>query len=47
MYYLIEIVKGSPLSDKAMLIGQKIGLTMLLMLMTFAIYNDINRLITG
>ncbi|MGZ0020192.1 RIP metalloprotease RseP [Nitrosomonas sp. wSCUT-2] len=47
MYYLIEIVKGSPLSDKAMLIGQKIGLTMLFMLMTFAIYNDINRLITG
>ncbi|OQW41264.1 MAG: RIP metalloprotease RseP [Proteobacteria bacterium SG_bin4] len=47
MYYLIEIVKGSPLSDKAMLIGQKIGLTLLFMLMTFAIYNDINRLITG
>lgn len=47
MYYLIEIVKGSPLSDNAISIGQKIGLTLLLMLMTFAIYNDINRLITG
>lgn len=47
MYYLIEIIKGSPLSDKAILIGQKIGLTLLFTLMTFAIYNDINRLITG
>ena len=47
MYYLIEIIKGNPLSDKAILIGQKIGLTLLFTLMTFAIYNDINRLITG
>jgi len=47
MYYLIEIIKGSPLSDKTILIGQKIGLTLLFTLMTFAIYNDINRLITG
>ncbi len=47
MYYLIEMIRGAPLSDKIMLIGQKIGLTMLLALMTFAIYNDINRLISG
>lgn len=47
MYYLIEMIRGAPLSDKIMLIGQKIGLTMLLTLMVFAIYNDINRLITG
>ncbi|MER2511017.1 MAG: RIP metalloprotease RseP [Nitrosomonas ureae] len=47
MYYLIEMVKGSPLSDKAIIIGQKIGLVMLFTLMTFAIYNDISRLITG
>ncbi len=47
MYYLIEIVKGSPVSDKTMIIGQKIGLIMLFTLMTFAIYNDISRLITG
>ena len=47
MYYLIEIVRGTPLSDKMMLLGQKIGLTLLLTLMVFAIYNDINRLITG
>ena len=47
MYYLIEMVRGAPLSDKAILVGQKIGLAMLLTLMIFAIYNDINRLITG
>jgi len=47
MYYLIEMIRGSPLSDETVLIGQKIGLVMLLTLMTFAIYNDISRLITG
>lgn len=47
MFYLIEIVKGSPLSEGAMLIGQKIGLVMLLTLMLFAIFNDISRLISG
>lgn len=47
MFYLIEIVKGSPLSEDAMLIGQKIGLVMLLTLMLFAIFNDISRLISG
>ena len=47
MYYCIEIIKGAPLSDKTMMIGQKIGLAMLLTLMIFAIYNDINRLISG
>ncbi|QOJ22244.1 MAG: RIP metalloprotease RseP [Gammaproteobacteria bacterium] len=47
MYYLIEIVRGNPLPDKVIIIGQRIGMAMLLTLMMFAIYNDINRLITG
>lgn len=47
MYYIIEIIKGSPVSEKTMIIGQKIGLAMLLTLMMFAIFNDINRLATG
>lgn len=47
MYYIIEVIKGSPVSDNAMIVGQKIGLAMLLMLMVFAIYNDLNRLATG
>ena len=47
MYYTIEIFKGSPVSDRMMEIGQKLGLTLLLILMAFAFYNDINRLISG
>ena len=47
MYYTVEIFKGSPVSDRMMEMGQKLGLTLLLVLMAFAFYNDINRLITG
>jgi regulator of sigma E protease len=47
MYYTVEIFKGSPVSDRVMEIGQKLGLTLLLVLMAFAFYNDINRLISG
>lgn len=47
MYYLVEIVKGSPVSDRALDIGQRIGLALLLTLMAFAIYNDISRLFGG
>lgn len=47
MYYMFEIIRGSPLSDNVMILGQKIGLSLLLTLMIFAIYNDINRLISG
>ncbi|MDH5767238.1 MAG: RIP metalloprotease RseP [Gammaproteobacteria bacterium] len=44
-YYLIELIKGSPVSEKFEEIGQQIGLTLLLMLMALAIFNDIQRLI--
>jgi regulator of sigma E protease len=47
MYYMLEIVKGSPVSDKAMEIGQQIGMGLLFMLMAFALYNDITRLINA
>lgn len=47
MYYVVEIVKGSPLSDRAMEIGQRVGMALLFALMAFAIYNDISRLISG
>lgn len=47
MYYTIEFLKGSPVSDRMMEIGQKLGLSLLLVLMAFAFYNDINRLISG
>ncbi len=43
-YYLIEIVKGSPVSETTEIIGQKIGIALLFCLMSIAIYNDLLRL---
>ncbi len=47
LYYIVEILMGRPVSVKTMEIGQRIGLTLLGFLMVCALYNDINRLITG
>src|SRR5699024_9884846 len=45
LYYFVEFVKGSPLSERAQMVGQQLGLALLLMLMTLAFYNDIARLV--
>jgi regulator of sigma E protease len=45
LYYLIELVKGSPLSERAMAAGQYIGLALLAGLMGLAFYNDILGLV--
>ncbi len=47
MYYVVEIVKGSPVSERAMEMGQQVGIVLLFSLMAFALYNDINRLFGG
>ena len=47
MYYMAELLKGSPVSDRMMQIGQQVGLALLLSLTAFAFYNDISRLLTG
>jgi regulator of sigma E protease len=47
LYYTVELVKGSPVSEKAWQIGQNIGIALLATLMAFALYNDISRLIFG
>ena len=47
MYHIAELIKGSPVSGRAMEIGQQIGMALLLTLMIFAFYNDITRLFTG
>ena len=47
LYYIVEVFKGSPVSERVMEIGQRIGLALLGLLMACAFYNDINRLITG
>lgn len=44
LYYLIEIVKGSPVSERALVAGQYVGMAMLAGLMGLAFYNDILRL---
>ena len=47
MYYFVEIITGSPVSERAMELGQRVGLALLLVIMAFAFYNDINRLFSG
>ena len=45
LYYLIELVKGSPVSEKVQLTGQYVGLAALFSLMGLALVNDILRLV--
>jgi regulator of sigma E protease len=47
MYYVVEFIKGSPVSDEIMAVTQRIGLMLLTALMGFALYNDIHRLLTN
>lgn len=43
LYYLIELVKGSPVSERTLVVGQYIGLAMVGGLMCLAFYNDLLR----
>ncbi len=45
MYYLIEWVKGSPVSERAQMAGQYFGMLALVGLMSLAFINDILRLV--
>lgn len=45
LYYLIELVKGSPVSERTMIAGQYVGLVLLFTLVGLAFYNDIHRII--
>jgi regulator of sigma E protease len=44
MYYIIEAVKGSPLSDTVLAWGQQVGVALLVGLMVLAFYNDLTRI---
>jgi regulator of sigma E protease len=44
LYYFAEVVKGSPISDRAFEVGQRIGMAMLAVLMALALFNDVSRL---
>ncbi|MEQ4617434.1 MAG: RIP metalloprotease RseP [Corticimicrobacter sp.] len=46
LYYLIEIVRGSPPPDRWIDIGQRIGLSLLVALMMLALFNDFTRLLS-
>lgn len=47
LYHMIEVVRRRPLSERAMGIGQQIGMSILFALMAFAFFNDLNRLFNG
>jgi len=42
LFYLFEVVRGRPLSDRAQEYGFRVGLALVLLLMIFAISNDLN-----
>lgn len=44
VYTVAETFKGGPLSERSQVIGQQIGIALLLALMSFAFYNDLSRL---
>lgn len=47
LYYLVEMVKGSPVSERTMVAGQFVGMMLLVGLMGLAFYNDILRLVSS
>ncbi len=47
LYHIIEVVRRRPLSERAMEIGQRVGMSVLFALMAFAFFNDLTRLFSG
>lgn len=43
LFQLLEWVKGSPLSERAQVLGQQVGIALLILLMSVALFNDIAR----
>jgi regulator of sigma E protease len=46
VYQTVELIKGSPMSERAQMMGQQLGIFALLLLMSFAFYNDISRILS-
>lgn len=44
LMHLVEAVRGSPLSEKLQVMGNQVGLALLVSLMLFAVYNDLMKL---
>nr|MDA8079161.1 RIP metalloprotease RseP [Nitrospiraceae bacterium] len=47
LFIAVELIRRKPLSEKVMMIAQRVGLALLVTLMVFALYNDILRIVTG
>jgi regulator of sigma E protease len=47
VYYALEALKGKPLSERFMSFTQKAGVGVVLLMMVVAVFNDLNRLVTG
>lgn len=47
LYYVFEVIRQKPLSERTMELGQRVGMSFLLVLMVFAFFNDFNRLFAG
>jgi regulator of sigma E protease len=43
VYQLVEWIKGSPLSERAQVVGQQVGIGLLVLMMGVALFNDILR----
>lgn len=43
LYYLLEFVRGRALSERVLETAQRVGMSLLLLLMLFALYNDLTR----
>lgn len=43
LYQLVELVKGSPISERVQQVSQQVGMALLLMLLSLTLYNDIVR----
>ena len=46
MYYIIEAIKGGPLPERVMVLGQQVGIVLLAGLITLALYNDLTRILS-
>jgi regulator of sigma E protease len=43
----IEAVRRKPITEKTVILAQKVGLVAILLIMALALYNDIVRVVTG
>ena len=47
LFFLVEAIKGKPVTIKGRILAQQVGMFLLISLMAFAFYNDISRFIAG